>query len=49
MLEFGRFTDNVSIASFTDSDFAKDREGEKSISAYIVTVCGNCISGKSKL
>ena len=48
-LEFGRFTDCVNIIGYSDADFAKDPEFRRSTTSYILTVCGCCVSWKSRL
>ena len=48
-LEFGKFTDGIDIIGYSDDDFAKDPEFKRSTTSYILTVCGSCVSCKSKL
>lgn len=48
-LEYGKFSKHILITNYIDSDFAKDCENMRCISAYIFTLCGNCISYRSNL
>ena len=39
----------MKLIGFMDSDYAGDRDKRRSTTAYIFTVCGNCVSWKSQL
>ena len=41
--------EGVKLIGFMDSDYAGDRDKRRSTTAYIFTVCGNCVSWKSQL
>lgn len=48
-LEFGKYTENVYVVGYTTFEFANDSEFRRSISLYIFTIYGNCISSKFRL
>ena len=37
------------VAGFVDSDYAADKDGRKSITSFVFTICGGAISWKSSL
>ena len=37
------------LTGFVDSDYAGDRDKRRSTTAYLFTLCGNCVSWKSQL
>ena len=39
----------VELTGFVDSDYAGDRDKRRSTTAYVFTLCGNCVSWKSQL
>ena len=41
--------EGVKLIGFVDSDYAGDRDKRRSTTAYVFTVCGNCVSWKSQL
>ena len=39
----------IELVGYVDSDYAGDRDKRRSTTAYVFTLCGNCISWKSQL
>ena len=48
-LVYKRHFDSVKLKGFTNSNYVGDRDNRKSMSSYVFTLCGSCISQKSQL
>ncbi|GAB2274148.1 hypothetical protein Dimus_039069 [Dionaea muscipula] len=48
-LLFKKWTNELDLVGYVDADFAGDRDGRKSTTAYCITVGGNCVSWKTQL
>ncbi|KAL2235785.1 UNVERIFIED_CONTAM: Retrovirus-related Pol polyprotein from transposon TNT 1-94 [Sesamum indicum] len=48
-ITFSKFSDNIQLIGYMDSNYANDRDSRKSTTSYIFSLCGSCISWKSQL
>lgn len=43
-LKYGKYSDDIEICGYYDAHFAKDFEFRRFTFAYILTICGCCVS-----
>ncbi|KAL6556363.1 hypothetical protein OROGR_005651 [Orobanche gracilis] len=48
-INFSKSAEGVKLVGYVDSNYANDRDKRKSITSYVFTLCGSCISWKSEL
>ncbi|KAL2243545.1 UNVERIFIED_CONTAM: Retrovirus-related Pol polyprotein from transposon TNT 1-94 [Sesamum indicum] len=48
-ITFSKRSDDIRVVGYVDSNYANDRDNRKSITSYIFTFCGACVSWKSQL